>query len=106
MNKRATWLVVALAVAIGLAFWAPWLSAARAERRAEAAFESAWAGVIDGCGLSCSGCGAVDGHWAPFGTSVTLEYACGMIPEDSAEYHQRTTGFVPSFGPVIGFGEP
>ncbi|MGA9533634.1 MAG: hypothetical protein WBR18_13035 [Anaerolineales bacterium] len=106
MTKKMTWLAILLAVMIGLSFWAPWLTGARAEQRAASAFQASWAGVIDGCGLSCNGCGAVESHWLPFGYSVTLEYACGLIPADTAEYHQRSSGYVPLIGPVTGFPGP
>jgi hypothetical protein len=106
MTRKRTWAVILLAAVIGLSFWVPWLTQARAEQRAATAFQTSWAGVIDGCGLSCSGCGPVESHWLPFGYSVTLEYACGLIPADTAEYHQRSTGFVPSIGPVFGFPTP
>lgn len=106
MRAKGVWVAVGLAVAIGLGFWAPWMTRARAEGQAAATFQAAWAGVIDGCGLDCTGCGAVESHWVPFGYSVTLEYACGLIPADTPEYHQRSTGIVPAVGPAFGFPGP
>jgi len=37
---------------------------------------------------------------------VTIEYACGLIPEDLPEYHEHTTAFVSALGTVHGFPKP
>ncbi len=92
-----------LLIAIG---WPPWLTEGLAERRAEASFTSSWAGVVDGCGLDCQGCGARESRRVPFGYRVTLEFGCGLLPADLLEYHQRATGFVSFIGTVHGFPAP
>jgi hypothetical protein len=37
---------------------------------------------------------------------VTLEYGCGLMPEDTSQYHEQATGFVSLFGTVHGFPKP
>jgi hypothetical protein len=85
-----------------LALWAPWLTRGAAEQRAVQSFDAAWQGVIDGCGLNCNGCGVKDAQKTWFGYQVQLEYACGMLPEDSPEYHQHSTAFVSFLGTIHG----
>jgi hypothetical protein len=77
-----------------------------AETRAVNSFNRSWATVIDGCGTNCSGCGAIHSKRVPFGMEVTLEYGCGLMPEDTHEYHEQATGFVSAFGTVHGFPKP
>jgi hypothetical protein len=100
------WLPVILLLITGLAYWAPWITQEFAEQRAVQAFATAWQGVIDGCGFNCTGCGAVDAQKTGFGYRVELEYGCGMMPEDTAQYHDRTTVFVSFVGTVHGFSSP
>jgi hypothetical protein len=95
-------LLVALVILAGILAWAPWLSAPAAEEKAVAAFEAEWAGVVDGCGFNCDGCGAVESRWKPFGFEVTLEYACGLLPSGTAGTHQRAVVRVGPFGNVSG----
>ena len=91
---------------IVLSAWSPWLTASSAEALAVSSFNKSWATIIDGCGTSCRGCGAVDSRRVPFGVQVTLEYGCGLMPEDTPEYHKRASGFVSAFGTVHGFPAP
>lgn len=99
MRKIGLGLLLVLACALAL-YWAPWLSAEAAEQRVEAAFTAAWAGVADGCGISCQGCGAKGAARAAFGWRVEIEYACGLLPPDRSEYHRRTLLFVSALGTV------
>jgi hypothetical protein len=91
---------------IGLSAWSPWLTQSFAESRAVDSFNSSWATVIDSCGANCKGCGAINSKRVPFGMEVTLEYGCGLMPEDTSEYHEQSTGFVSAFGTVHGFPRP
>jgi hypothetical protein len=86
--------------------WAPWISAQYAKERAVTVFERAWLNVADGCGFACHGCGAVETQKVPFGKQVTLEYACGLLPADSPEYHQQVSVFVSFLGTVYGLPRP
>ncbi|MGH2606667.1 MAG: hypothetical protein ACRDG5_08750 [Anaerolineales bacterium] len=97
---------VLLASAFALVAWAPWLTTAAVARRVETALESAWAGVADGCGLSCAHCGVHGVRWVPFGREVELEYACGMLPEDAPQYHQIDTLYVSFIGTIHGLARP
>ena len=76
---------------IALCAWSPWLTEAYAESRAVDSFNESWATVIDGCGTNCKGCGAINSRRVPFGIEVTLEYGCGLMPEDTSEYHEQST---------------
>jgi len=98
-------LIVAI-IAFGIFAWSPWINEHFAKERAVAQFERAWLNVADGCGFNCHGCGAVDWKRIPFGAQVTLEYACGMLPEDTPEYHQQINVYVSSFGKVYGLPTP
>jgi len=93
-------------VLIALTAWSPWLTQAFAETRAVASFNKSWLSIIDGCGTNCKGCGAIKSQRVPFGVEVTIEYGCGLMPEDSLEYHELATGFVSIFGTVHGFPSP
>ncbi|NIM95387.1 MAG: hypothetical protein GTO18_16955 [Anaerolineales bacterium] len=86
--------------------WSPWISRGFAEERAMDAFTSAWEGVIDGCGFNCEGCGVVDSSRTIFGYVVQIEFACGMLPSDSFEYHQIDTVYISPLGTVHGFKLP
>lgn len=91
---------------IALIAWSPWLTISIAKVRAVDAFNRSWTSVIDGCGTNCKGCGAVEAQRVLFGVKVTLEYGCGMMPEDTPQYHKRASGFVSAFGTVHGFPKP
>jgi len=91
---------------IVLSAWSPWLTQSFAESRAMDSFNRSWTTVIDGCGKNCKGCGAINSKRVLFGMEVTLEYGCGLMPEDTREYHEQATGFVSAFGTVHGFPRP
>ena len=106
MRRRLSfgiWIAIFL---IALSAWSPWLTRSAAETRAVDSFNKAWVTIIDGCGTNCKGCGAVHSQRVPFGVKVTLEYGCGLMPEDTPEYHERATGFVSAFGTTHGFPVP
>jgi hypothetical protein len=95
-----------LVLALAILLWAPWITRAYAETRAEQAFSAAWQGVVDGCGFHCSGCGVIEAQKTWFGYRVVIEYGCGMLPEDTPANHQRSAGFVSFLGTVHGFPSP
>jgi hypothetical protein len=95
-----------IVVIIVLSAWSPWLTQSFAESRAVDSFNSSWSTVIDGCGTNCKGCGAINSKRVIFGFEVTLEYGCGLMPEDIPTYHEHATGFVSAFGTVHGFPKP
>lgn len=85
---------------IGFATWSPWMTKNYAETLVTEKFNSSWSGVADGCGFSCTGCGVKASRKTPFGYSVEIEYACGMLPSDSPEYHKMSRKFVSFVGTV------
>lgn len=93
-------------IIIALSAWSPWLTPSFAETRAADSFNHSWTTVVDGCGTNCKGCGAIHSKRVPFGMEVTLEYGCGLMPEDTSQYHLQATGFVSVFGTVHGFPRP
>jgi hypothetical protein len=105
-RRRLPAAALLLVVLLALAAWAPWIDAQEAGRRAEAAFEQRWQGVVDGCGFNCQGCGPGAARRALFGWQVSLEYACGLLPADLPEYHQQAGVFVSFAGTVHGLPEP
>lgn len=93
-------IVGGVVLVLALLLWAPWFSARDAELRAAEAFTSAWQDVVDGCGFNCDGCGVRESHRLTIGYSVEIEYACGLLPSDSPEFHQRDVVYVSPFGSV------
>ena len=104
MARRA-FAVLILVVVFGV-LWAPWLTPQRAGRRVVDAFNAAWQGVIDGCGFNCRGCGVTQRHRVPAGYVVGIEYACGLLPENSAAYHRTGYVYVSVAGTVHGLPRP
>ena len=98
--------VIIIVIAIALSAWSPWLTQSFAETRAVDSFNHSWTTVIDGCGTNCNSCGAIHSKRVPFGMEVTLEYGCGLMPEDTSTYHEQATGFVSAFGTVHSFPSP
>ncbi|KPJ56142.1 hypothetical protein AMJ49_05530 [Parcubacteria bacterium DG_74_2] len=101
MNKIILFAVI-LIVLFGLFTWSPWISKSYAENRVVSTFEEIQKEIIDGCGFNCSGCGVKESHKALFGYYVTIEYACGLLPWDSPEFHQVSEIFVSFLGTVHG----
>ena len=89
-----------------LLIWAPWLSQQAAENKVVDQFNAAWEGVVDGCGFNCVGCGVIGSERTLLGFRVEIEFACGLIPEDTPEYHQMGSAFVSVFGTVTGLDSP
>jgi len=106
MRRKIPLIATVTLVVIALLLWSPWISGSYAKERAVAEFERAWLNVADGCGFACHGCGAVEVKKVAFGMQVTLEYACGMLPADSPEYHQQADVFVSFLGKVYGLPTP
>jgi hypothetical protein len=91
-------IIAAIIIIIALFAWAPWMTEASAKDSAKTAFEAKWKGVIDGCGFNCDGCGVKEATKILFGYAVEVEYACGLLPADSKQYHTLRTFKVYSFG--------
>lgn len=106
MNRKRLMRIIYSLLAIGLFAWSPWLTPVFTENRVVSSFDKAWESVADGCGTNCKGCGALSSRRVPFGALVTLEYGCGLMPEDSQLYHERAEVFISAFGTVHGFPRP
>lgn len=104
--SRSTVLLVGAILSVAILLWSPWITSSRAESLVAEYFSRAWNGVIDGCGFTCVGCGAKQARRLIAGYSVDLEYACGLIPEDSPEFHVLDTVYVSPFGTVHGLNTP
>lgn len=98
--------LVGLFAVAALVLWAPWMSKDSLPKIVEGRFASAWRGVVDGCGLDCEGCGVVSAQRVTLGAWVELEYACGMLPADLPEYHQRARLFLSVLGTLHGMPAP
>ncbi len=99
-------LISILILGFGLILWAPWLTPERAEALVTERFNSDWEGIIDGCGFACANCGAKPAQCLIIGYQVEIEYACGMLPADSPEYHEHGSAYVSPFGTVHGLSVP
>jgi hypothetical protein len=106
MRRKFSLIMIITLVVIALFAWSPWIKESYAKERAVKLFERTWLNVADGCGFACHGCGAESWKKVPFGAQVTLEYACGMLPADSPEYHQKADVFVSFLGKVYGLPAP
>ena len=106
MSRRFSSIVLAVLALTLILAWSPWLTRASAEDRAVDTFNRAWEFVADGCGTSCTGCGAVSSRHVPFGVIVEIEYGCGMLPADLPEYHRQSHAFVSALGTVHGLPKP
>ena len=95
--------VVCLTLALVL-IWAPWMTPGFATNRVTDAFTTAWAGVADGCSLVRPGVRDVNRDL--LGYTVTIEYACGMLPSDSAEYHHQAVVYVSPLATLHGVPRP
>ncbi len=105
MSRKVT-LFGAIALMLGLLIWAPWMARQRAETRAGEEFASAWEGIIDGCGFGCEGCGVKAARRILVGYLVEIEYACGLLPYDSPEFHLTDTVYVSPLRTVHGLKTP
>ncbi len=105
MSKAAAGGVLAILLLVVIA-WAPWMTPRRAELLVVEAFVSGWQGVVDGCGFDCEGCGARHVRRMIVGYSVDIEYACGLLPLDSPEFHLTETAYVSPFGTIHGLNTP
>ncbi|SFK93473.1 hypothetical protein SAMN03159341_102244 [Paenibacillus sp. 1_12] len=91
---------IGILISIALICWCPWMTNTFAQFRAIGSFQASQKGILDGCGVNCKGCGVIDTKKVLFGYSVTVEYACGLLPKDSPEYHKSTEKFVSFIGTV------
>lgn len=87
-------------MAFGLLVWSPWITNTFAHNRVINSFQVSQKDIQDGCGFNCKGCGVIQEKKAVFGYSVTIEYACGLLPSDSPKYHKTATKFVSFLGTV------
>ncbi len=85
---------------VSLFFWSPWITKDFAESRVIERFEKINSRISDGCGFNCKGCGVINSNKVAFGYVITIEYACGLLPRDSKEFHQKQTKYVSFIGSV------
>jgi len=85
---------------LALLAWCPWITPDFAAARAVNVFEERQKGIVDGCGFNCKGCGVKEAARAWFGSVVTIEYACGLLPADLPQYHRTGRAFVSCLGTV------
>jgi hypothetical protein len=101
---RQTTIALILSMIIGLCAWTPWITRATASKLAEAQFDKAWSGVMDGCGISGNNLGAKNFQKILFGATITLDYQCGLVMLDETPLH--TTVYVSFFGIAYGYPKP
>jgi hypothetical protein len=95
---------VLLLVIADICAWSPWITQENAPRLAETQFTQAWAGVVDGCGISGPYLGAMEFRKVPFGAFVGVNYQCGLVMPD--EPALRTDIYVSFFGIAFGYPRP
>lgn len=102
LTHRPRW-VLALVVCLSsvlMLVWSPWLTSDRAVNIVKIAFETKWRGVADGCGFSGLGIRSV--QRTLLGYTVTIEYACGMLPSNSPQFNQQADVYVSPLATVHG----
>jgi hypothetical protein len=93
--RKIVFSAIATFIVLGLGLlFSPWATESFAKHKAINAFEEHWRNVQDGCGFNCNDCGLKTSEKVLFGRKVILEYACGLLPSDSPEYHKRIELFV------------
>jgi hypothetical protein len=98
--KKIIFSVMGLVVIVSGLLFSPWVTESFAKQRAINAFEVQWKNVQDGCGFNCKDCGFKTSQKALLGRKVIIEYACGLLPSDSPEYHKKKELFVSFLGTV------
>jgi hypothetical protein len=98
--KKIIFSVMLLIVIVTGFLFSPWVTESFAIHRAMNSFEGKWKNVQDGCGFNCKECGFKTSKKVLFGRKVVIEYACGLLPSDSPEYHKRKEQFVSFLGTV------
>ena len=83
-------------VFVVLSYFSPWITEDYAKLAALNGFNLAWREVTDGCGSDKT----YNSTKVPFGRNVDIDYACGLLPYDSPEFHQKTEVFVSFIGTV------
>jgi hypothetical protein len=91
-------------IGLGVCAWSPWITRDSASQLAESQFNTAWSGVIDGCGTSGNDLGTKEFRKVPFGAYVTLDYQCGLVMPDEPALHAKV--FVSFTGIAFGFPKP
>ncbi len=97
--------IVAVPLSTLVLLWAPWMTPGRAAHVVTRAFGTAWSGVADGCSLVPPGVRAVQRGPAT-GYTVTIVYACGMVPSNSPEFHRRAVVYVSPLVTIHGLPRP
>ncbi|MEV5027945.1 hypothetical protein [Paenibacillus sp. LPE1-1-1.1] len=98
--KKIIFSVIAFIVIVSGFLFSPWVTESFAKHRAINALEEQWKNVQDGSGFNCKNCGFKTSEKVPFGRKVVIEYACGLLPSDSPEYHKKKEMFISFFGIV------
>jgi hypothetical protein len=98
--KKIIFIVAGLVVIVSGFLFSPWVTESFAKQRAIDAFEDKWKNVQDGCGFDCKDCGVKTSEKTLLGRKVVIEYACGLLPSDSPEYHKKKELFVSFLGTV------
>lgn len=98
--KKIIFSVIAFIVIVSGLLFSPWVTESFAKHRAINTFEEQWKNVQDGCGFNCKNCGFKTSEKVLFGRKVVIEYACGLLPSDSPEYHKKKELLISFFGIV------
>ncbi len=100
MKKSVGTLIIVCTIFIMFTPFSPWVTEVFAKSRALNSFEKQWKDTQDGCGFNCKDCGFKKSQKVLFGRKVEIEFACGLLPFDSPEYHKKKELFVSFLGTV------
>ncbi|MCR8630343.1 hypothetical protein [Paenibacillus radicis (ex Xue et al. 2023)] len=100
MKRSLGILIIIFSLVLIFSPFSPWVTESFAKSRALYVFEREWKNTQDGCGFNCKDCGFKTSQKVLFGRKVEIEFACGLLPTDSYEYHKRKELFVSFLGTV------
>ncbi len=102
--KKILFIVSLVVLLVVILAWSPWMTKEYAEERVKVSFADTWKNVMDGCGMTCDGCGVTGSHRVLFGYSVSYAYGCGLRPR--GDPNQEGNAFVSFIGTVSGLLNP
>ena len=100
MLSKEIWIIGFILLVIIL--WSPWITTDFATRIVSEKFNAQWFGIMDGCVLSCNGCGIKGVQRMPFGVKVNIVYLCGVQPSNAQPNQRTDIIFVSFLGTVHG----
>lgn len=104
LMRQKIFALILVCITLGLFAWSPWITQDTASKLAQAQFNRAWYGVIDGCGTQGNDLGTHGFQKVPFGGNIILDYQCGLVMPDTPALHAKV--YVSFLGVAFGYPKP